>query len=63
MGYAPSDKPLLAIAVIVEHGESGGRTAAAIARYVFDTGLLAAGQRADWPLERTDIIHPGGPEV
>lgn len=35
-GFAPADKPELAISVIVEESGSGGRTAAPVARAVFD---------------------------
>jgi penicillin-binding protein 2 len=39
-GYAPSDSPKIAVAVIVEHGGHGGTVAGAIARHIFDTALL-----------------------
>lgn len=42
VGYAPADVPRVAIAVIVEHGGSGGRTAGPIARSVLDFHLLGA---------------------
>jgi len=35
IGYAPADKPRLAIAVLVEHGGSGGAVAAPIAAEIF----------------------------
>ena len=35
-GFAPADKPKLAVSVIVEEGGSGGKAAAPIARAVFD---------------------------
>ncbi|MDR0625158.1 MAG: penicillin-binding protein 2 [Holosporales bacterium] len=38
VGYAPADAPRFAVVVIVEHGESGGRVAAPIAKEI----LLAA---------------------
>lgn len=40
VGYAPADLPRVAVAVIVEHGGSGGRTAGPIARSVLDRHLL-----------------------
>jgi penicillin-binding protein 2 len=40
IGYAPADAPRLAVAVIAEHGGSGGRVAAPIARKVMDYYLL-----------------------
>lgn len=40
VGFAPVDKPRIALAVIVENGGSGGSTAAPIARKIFDAYLL-----------------------
>ncbi len=40
IGFAPADAPRLAVAVIAEHGGSGGRVAAPIAREVMDYFLL-----------------------
>jgi penicillin-binding protein 2 len=42
VGYAPYDKPEIAVAVIVENGGGGGSTAAPVARAVFDAWLLRA---------------------
>ena len=39
VGYAPSDNPTLAVAVVVEHGRLGGQVAGPVARAVFDTWL------------------------
>ncbi len=39
VGFAPADAPTIALAVIVENGEAGGRVAAPIARKVFDAYL------------------------
>ena len=39
VGYAPADDPQIAVAVIVENGESGATVAAPIARKVFDAYL------------------------
>ncbi len=36
MGFAPVNKPRIALAVIVENGGSGSKVAAPIARKVFD---------------------------
>jgi penicillin-binding protein 2 len=36
IAFAPADKPLIAVAIIVENGGSGSRTAAPIARKLFD---------------------------
>ncbi len=40
IAFAPIDDPKIAIAVIVEHGESGGQVAAPVARKVMDAYLL-----------------------
>lgn len=40
LGYAPADKPQIALAVMVENGGSGSSVAAPIARKVFDTWIL-----------------------
>lgn len=39
VGFAPADNPRIALAVIIENGEAGGRVAAPIARKVFDAYL------------------------
>lgn len=39
-GFAPIENPEMAISIIVEDGESGGKTAAPIARELFDYRLL-----------------------
>ena len=39
VGFAPVDDPQIAVAVMVENGESGGRVAAPIARTLFDAWL------------------------
>ena len=40
VGFAPVDKPRIAVAVIVENGGSGSGTAAPVARAMFDAWLL-----------------------
>ena len=40
IGFAPLDEPKIAVAVIVENGESGSSAAAPVARKVFDAYLL-----------------------
>lgn len=40
VGFAPLEDPQIAIAVIVENGESGSATAAPVARQLFDAQLL-----------------------
>ncbi|HFE37449.1 MAG TPA: penicillin-binding protein 2, partial [Gammaproteobacteria bacterium] len=44
VAFAPKEDPELAVAVIVENGESGGRVAAPIARKVLDAYLLGSGE-------------------
>jgi penicillin-binding protein 2 len=39
LAYAPADDPMVAVGVLVEHGGSGGRVAAPIARQVIDFHL------------------------
>ncbi len=46
VAYAPVDEPRIAIAVLVEHGGSGGRVAAPVARRVMDAYLLRRGTQA-----------------
>ncbi len=43
IGYAPADAPEIAVAVLVEHGGSGGRVAAPIARKVMDFHMASRG--------------------
>ena len=40
VGFAPVEAPRIAVAVMVENGESGGRVAAPVARALFDAWLL-----------------------
>lgn len=49
VGFAPSDEPQIAVAVIVENGGSGSGTAAPVARELFDAWLLDMQQDADAP--------------
>jgi penicillin-binding protein 2 len=41
IGFAPSEKPTIALAVIVENGGQGGRAAAPVARRMLDAYLLS----------------------
>ena len=43
IAYAPSEQPSLAVAVVVDNGGSGSRTAAPVARAVLDAWLSAEG--------------------
>jgi penicillin-binding protein 2 len=54
VGYAPADDPQIAVAVIVEHGGSGSRAAAPIARRVMDAWLVELPQLA--PTATVDVL-------
>ena len=54
MAFAPADKPKIAIAVIVENGGSGGKSAAPIARKIFDAYLM--------PPENNIALHKPTPQ-
>lgn len=43
MGYAPAEAPTIAVAVVVEHGGSGSRAAAPVAKRILDAWLLPPG--------------------
>ncbi|SDU18688.1 penicillin-binding protein 2 [Halopseudomonas salegens] len=47
IGFAPADEPRIAVAVMVENGESGGREAAPVARALFDAWLLTGAETPD----------------
>ncbi len=47
VAYAPSDDPQIAVALIVENGGGGGRTAAPVARKVIDYHLLKGQEGKD----------------
>ncbi|KUJ82474.1 penicillin-binding protein 2 [Microbulbifer flavimaris] len=56
VSFAPMDDPQIAVAVLVENGESGGGVAAPVAREVF----------AEWlsrPLEETASVLPGPVQI
>ena len=55
IAFAPAERPLIAVAVVVENGGSGSRAAAPVARRVIDH-YLGAGTEADKLLARA---HPG----
>ena len=40
VGFAPTEKPMIAVAALVENGESGGRVAGPVVRAVFDAWIL-----------------------
>ena len=58
VGFAPVDKPQIAVAVMVENGESGGRVAAPVARALFDAWLLPG---LEQEAEVEDIAGEGTP--
>ena len=47
VAYAPSDEPVIAVAVVVEHGEHGSGAAAPIAKEIIKTYL-----RTGWPVNQ-----------
>ncbi len=53
VGFAPIDNPRIAVAVMVENGESGGRVAAPVARELFDAWLVDKE-----PVEFTAEVQP-----
>ena len=52
IGFAPADKPVIALAVMVENGGFGGTAAAPIARQVLDYYMV--GQHAEGPAAEDD---------
>jgi len=52
VAFAPAEKPEIAVAVVVEHGEHGGSTAAPIAREML---------RAYLGVEESEYVRPVGP--
>ncbi|QJD58939.1 penicillin-binding protein 2 [Pseudomonas sp. gcc21] len=60
VGFAPADAPRIAVAVMVENGESGGRVAAPVARQLFDAWLLSEGEQIneDGADELTAEVQP-----
>lgn len=54
-GYAPADDPLVAMAVLVENGGSGGRAAGPIVRELMDAWLAVAAPRIFAPELEGDV--------
>ncbi|MDR2000535.1 MAG: penicillin-binding protein 2 [Zoogloeaceae bacterium] len=52
IAFAPADKPLIALAVLVENGGFGAQTAAPIARQVLDYYLLGKAANAPAPADK-----------
>jgi penicillin-binding protein 2 len=62
VAFAPAENPAIAIAVLVENGESGGGTAAPVARATMDAWLLdGEGRLRDLSLPRLPGITGGQP--
>ncbi|MFC0251444.1 penicillin-binding protein 2 [Massilia consociata] len=59
IGFAPADKPTIALALIVENVGSGGSTAAPIARKAFDYYLLGKRPAPPQPKEGAGASPPG----
>jgi len=61
VAYAPSDAPIIAVAVLVEHGEHGSSAAAPVARELIKTYLRSArpGQQVATDADSDDIGGSG----
>ena len=59
VAYAPSDKPTIAVAVVVEHGEHGSSAAAPIAAELIKT-FLRAGRPIDRAVKGQDRVVQAG---
>lgn len=60
IGYAPTEGPRIAVAVVVEQGGSGSGAAAPVARKIFDVWLGAAGEAAKGEVgnRESEIVDP-----
>lgn len=56
IAFAPIEQPQIAIAVIVEHGGSGGKIAAPIARRVMDAWLVKPGKNGNTANLNADLL-------
>ncbi|KFI07310.1 penicillin-binding protein 2 [Massilia sp. BSC265] len=63
IGFAPADKPTIALALIVENVGSGGSTAAPIARKTFDYYLLGKRPAPPIPKEGAGVAKATGTAV
>jgi penicillin-binding protein 2 len=61
IGFAPTDKPRIAVAVLVENGRSGSGTAAPVVRKVMDAYLLARMPESTPAAAPTTPIDDTGP--
>ncbi len=57
IAYAPADKPEIAVAVMVENGESGSSVAGPVAKYVMDAWLLRESQNE---ASETEVLASDG---
>jgi penicillin-binding protein 2 len=67
VAYAPSEDPLIAIAVMVEHGEHGSSAAAPIAREIIQTYLNRTNRKSQIASTKIQMVrqavrHAHGPE-
>jgi penicillin-binding protein 2 len=64
-GFAPSGDPQIAVAVLIEHGGTGGRSAAPVALRIFrDYFQEIAGLQEDFPADgETEDLEPAEAEV
>lgn len=60
IAYAPAEKPAIAVAVMVENGESGSGVAAPVAKQVLDAWLLDDQQQLKKRYRATDNRMPAG---
>ena len=56
-GFAPVDNPQIAVAVLVENGGGGSRTAAPIARKLFDYWILKRTESPILPPSAEEMVH------
>jgi penicillin-binding protein 2 len=56
VGYAPAERPSIALALVVEHGGSGSAAAAPVARRVFDAWMRLGG---DASRGAEGVVPPG----
>ena len=59
VGYAPADDPVIAFAVVIEHGGHGGTTAAPVARAVLQTFFETRDDSEESSHHRASLRRPG----
>lgn len=60
VGFAPAEQPTIALAVVVEHGGSGSRAAAPVARRIFDAWLRP--EQPPTPVDERELIDTSPPQ-